>query len=200
MCPFRCDIDKYLRPERAKEIADALYAGAPFPCHQTTEPDEDEDGAGERLDTLRSAECAGALVTMEKEGFYGQHVRMAVGLGMYDPSTLKMDAPVYDSLGAWVASFYDIPTVVVPGPNGTTEVLEYEHCGVVGGDCEDPPGFMGSGGVMHSTEEPTCHPIDDCCSYCGNTMCTACRSTETSDLGDPVCVFCVEDEDEEETD
>lgn len=192
-CPFRCDIEPYLRPERVQEIADALYAGGAFPCHQTTEHVEDEEGNGEMLDTPRSAECAGALITMEKEGYEGQHARIGYRLGLYDPTTLDMDAPVYDSLSEWVHAVRGVPTVEVDG-----EVLEFEHCGVVGGDCEDPPGYAGGGGVMRSTEEPTCHPIEDCCSYCGNTMCSACRSEKTSDLGDPMCVYCAEDEDEDD--
>lgn len=195
-CPFRSDIDKYLRFERVQEIANSLYGGAEFPCHETTEHyDDPETGAMERIATERSAFCAGALITMEKEGHANQIMRVSERLGMYDPTRLDMEAPVYGSLGEWVASFTEIPTVTVTGPYGRVEVLEFEHCGVVGEDCEDPPGYMGSGGVMHSTEIPTCHPVDDCCCYCGNTACASCKSGDVDEDGNPICVFCKEDQD-----
>lgn len=191
-CPFRSDIDKYLRPERVAEIAESLYDGAEFPCHETTEHFEGEDGWEERLVTSTSAFCAGALITMEKEGFSNQMVRIGERLGLFNVEDLKMDSPVYDSLAEWVASFRESKTVEVSF-NGITEVLEMEHCGVVTEDCEDPPGYSMGGGVAHSTAEPTCHPIDDCCAHCGNTMCSACRAAENTEDGYPQCRYCVED-------
>lgn len=194
-CPFRSDIDKYLTPERVEEIADSLYGGADFPCHQTTvEVEDDETGFGDRVATLDSAFCAGALITMEKEGFSNQQVRIGERLGLYDPEALKMDAPVYGSLSDWVASYRTIPTVIVTNPDGTTETLEMEHCGVVGPDCEDPPGYSMGGGVAHSTSEPVCHPIEDCCGHCGNTACPSCKAAEDDEYGNPVCVYCAEDQ------
>lgn len=193
-CPFRSDIDKYLRFERVQEIANSLYQGAEFPCHQTTEHYEDPDtGAMERIVTSKSAFCAGALITMEKEGYSNQMVRISERLGMYDRENLDMEAPVYGSLAEWVASYVEVPTVTVEGPNGVVEVLEFEHCGVVGPECEDPPGYMGGGGVMHSTEVPTCNPIEDCCGYCGTPACTACKSDHVDEDGNPICVLCKEE-------
>lgn len=193
-CPFRSDIPKYLRPERAQEIADALYGGAEFPCHQTTETVEHEDGSETRERMATSAFCAGALITMEREGFSNQMVRISERLGLYDPEALKMDAPVYDSLAEWVDSYRETPTVTITHSDGTTEVLEMEHCGVVTEDCEDPPGYSMGGGVARSTIEPTCHPVDDCCNHCGNPMCTACRAGENTEHGYPQCRYCAEEE------
>ena len=198
-CPFRSDIPKYLRPERAQQIADSLYDGAEFPCHQTTEEVEDEDGMGERVATAKSAACAGALITMEKEGFSNQMVRIAERLGMYDHQALDMEAPVYGSLSEWVASYRETKTVEVTF-NGVTETLEYEHCGVVAQDCEDPPGYMMGGGVAESTDEPTCHPVDDCCVLCGSPVCSTCRAglyEPDNPSSPPVCVYCVEDSDDD---
>lgn len=196
-CPFRSDIPKYLREERVQEIADSLYDGAEFPCHETTEHVEGPDGWEERIAVPTSAFCAGALITMEKEGYSNQMVRIGERLGMFNVDDLIMDSPVYDSLEEWVASFRQIPTVTITNSDGTTETLEYEHCGVVAEDCEDPPGFAMGGGVARSTAEPTCNPIEDCCTHCGTTMCTACRAEDTED-GYPQCKYCAEDQDEDE--
>ncbi len=35
-CPFRTNVQPYLRPERAQEIARALRDGGEFPCHKTS--------------------------------------------------------------------------------------------------------------------------------------------------------------------
>lgn len=176
-CPFRSDIPKYLRPERAKEIADSLYAGAEFSCHQTTEEVEEEDGHVDRIATSKSAFCAGALITMEKEGFSNQMVRISERLGLFDPTALRMDAPVYDSLSEWVRSYREDESSLV-------------HCEVVAGDCEDPPGWSAGGGVIESTEDPQCDPEDGCVE-CGSAMCDACASGESNKYG-RICTYCAE--------
>lgn len=95
-CPFRKDITPFLRPERVREIQLSLVR-AEFPCHKTTEEQEDEEGNSERVATSDSIHCAGALILMEKEGRSSQMMRIAERLGMYDPSKLDMEAPVFDS-------------------------------------------------------------------------------------------------------
>jgi hypothetical protein len=66
-CPFRRDVKPYLRTERAEELA---YAATnpynTFPCHKTTEDDEEGDGS-ERLVTENTKECAGFLTLMANE-------------------------------------------------------------------------------------------------------------------------------------
>ena len=182
-CPFRSDIPKYLRPERAKEIADSLYRGAEFPCHQTTEEVEEEDGHAERVATAKSAFCAGALITMEKEGFSNQMVRISERLGLYDHTTLKMDAPVYDSLSEWVASYRE-----------DESEGDLVHCEVVAPDCEDPPGWSSGGGVALSTDDPQCDPEDGCVE-CGNAMCGACDSGKSNQYG-RICTYCAQESNE----
>jgi len=193
-CPFRSDVEPYIRPERAKEIADSLRSGANFTCHKTTvDPGDDEDGDSYRVDGPRARECAGALITMEKEGFSNQNVRIAERLGLYDPTRMNMDAPVYGSLAEWVKSYQDpVPTVTTP----EGEVLEFEHCGVVAQDCEDPAGFAMGGGVVSNDDPPTCNPLEGC-SYCGSPMCSACRASEDGEDG-PQCVYCAEDNEDDE--
>ena len=66
-CPFRNDITPYLHPARAEEIAyAALNPYQSFPCHKTTEYDEDSED-GDRRVTAGSKECAGFL-TLRTQG------------------------------------------------------------------------------------------------------------------------------------
>jgi hypothetical protein len=193
-CPFRSDIDPYLHPERAQEIAQTLLDGGSFHCHKTVDyterDDEPEDERGQGRVTADSQQCAGALATMERGGHIGQGARIAARLGLYDPDNLDPKAPVYGSLPEWVAAHRGGPrTVEFEG-----ETLEYAHCGVAGPGCEDPAGYAGGSGAYANMDEPTCHPIDDCCSFCGHTMCTACRAEDQD--GEPICVYCAEDDDE----
>jgi hypothetical protein len=188
-CPFRTDIEPYLRPDRAAEIASALRGGSIFSCHETTVPSEAEDGAmvpgpGDRF-------CAGAMATMEREGFANQTMRIAERLGFYDAAALKAnEQPVHPSLTAWVQSHYEVDTVVDPL---TGELLEYEHCGVVGESCEDPAGYGGFGGAHANADPPSCNPLRDNCMSCGDLACGECRSEEWDDRV-RLCRNCAEEE------
>lgn len=91
-CPFRKDVDPYLRPGRVREIERGLERGE-FPCHKTTV----SDGDGGMRATEDSVHCAGALILMVKEDRSSQMMRIAHRLGMFKPEELDMDAPVYDS-------------------------------------------------------------------------------------------------------
>lgn len=94
-CPFRNDVKPYIREDRVREIEDSLARGE-FPCHKTTEPDEDDEDGGRRA-TDDSIHCAGALILMVKEDRSSQMMRISHRLGMFDPEKLDMDAPIYDS-------------------------------------------------------------------------------------------------------
>jgi hypothetical protein len=195
-CPFRSDIPKYLTEDRARGIANSLRHGGSFPCHKTTELVEDDEGNEDLVETSRSKFCAGAAITMEKEGFSNQMIRVLERINHSDPTLLDMDAPVYASLTDWVRSYApDVPTVTTKDG----EVLPYEHCGVVGDDCVDPAGYGFGGGAVENDEEPTCNPLTDECCACGNLMCSECRSDRTED-GHALCVNCAEDYDDEDED
>jgi hypothetical protein len=187
-CPFRTDLEPYLRADRAREIAAALHDGGTFDCHKTVTYDDEPEDDGPRR-TGREQQCAGALIVMEREGTAGQATRIAGRLGLHDPDRLDLDAPVFDSLAEWVRAQDGgaVPTVEVDG-----EVLEYEHCGIVGPDCEDPAGYGGSGGVWENDDPPTCHPIDDVCGHCSAPVCTACRA----DRDEVLCADCADVEED----
>jgi hypothetical protein len=98
-CPFRSDRAPFLDRDRAQDIADSLEAGASFHCHRTLDYNA-EDGTPEITES--SKHCAGAMITMEREGKANQMMRIGERLGMYDRGLLDMHAPVHDSLGEWV--------------------------------------------------------------------------------------------------
>jgi hypothetical protein len=92
-CPFRADIPGYLTAGRVRSIERDLIRGE-FHCHKTTATIETEDGA-ERVSTPESIHCAGALILLEKLERPSQMMRISQRLGMYDPTTLDMDAPIF---------------------------------------------------------------------------------------------------------
>lgn len=58
-CPFRRDVKPFLRPERGEELA--YHAQNPynsFPCHKTTEADDESD---ESFCNEETKECAGFM-------------------------------------------------------------------------------------------------------------------------------------------
>ena len=100
LCPFRSDTKQLtVSPQRL-----AQFASGEFPCHQTAELQQDEDGEGGYMATDDSQHCAGLLIMLEKMGRPHQMMRIAERLGMYDASKLNMDAPVHESLAKGVAA------------------------------------------------------------------------------------------------
>jgi hypothetical protein len=66
-CPFRRDVKPFLHPERAWEIASvAENPYSSFPCHKTTEHDEDGDESF-LVDRGSEKECAGMLTIRANE-------------------------------------------------------------------------------------------------------------------------------------
>ena len=105
-CPFRNDRPAFLTASRVEEITDAiLKEDKTFACHQTLsgEWDEDEDGneagyRGGKGDQM----CAGALVMIEKTGARNQMTQIAERIGLWDPSKLDMDSPVFPTARAMI--------------------------------------------------------------------------------------------------
>lgn len=191
-CPFRADRKFDLRPERAKQFADDLANGSGFNCHKTVDFGDPASDEPVQIVKDQTNWCAGALITMEKSGIQNQQVKIAGRLGLYDPTRLDMDAPVYPSLSAWVASYRDedqVQTVEIDG-----ELVEFEHCGVVAEDCEDPAGYMSGGGAMENSDPGTCNPLTDNCQHCGANCCAACTA-EVDEDGNKTCVHCAEEPD-----
>ena len=112
MCPFRSDKPFPLRGSRAEEIAENLESGAEFHCHKTvdyTEAYDDDDNPAEGKTVETTKVCAGALITMEKAGQPNQMMRIAERLGLYDYTSMNLEAPVYDSLDEWVEHMHMNP-------------------------------------------------------------------------------------------
>jgi hypothetical protein len=65
-CPYRKDVKPFLHPQRGEELA--YHSTNPyntFPCHKTTEYDEEYD---DMVVTQKSKECAGFLTLQIVEG------------------------------------------------------------------------------------------------------------------------------------
>lgn len=195
-CPFRNDRFFYLGADRARQIARSIRSGGSFSCHKTTEYRPIDDNGGEDMvATSASKFCGGALATLEREGQPNQIMRIADRLGLYDPTKLDPDAPVFDSLDEWLAQYdEDVPTVTDPE---TGETVPYDHCEVVAEDCEDPAGYAAGGGAYRSADPPTCNPLEDVCAGCGRMACASCRSDQWDDEI-KLCVVCAADEDPED--
>jgi hypothetical protein len=192
-CPFRTDVEPYLRAERAREIALSIQTGGEFPCHTTTVLVEDEQGEQQLADDpARSRVCAGALGVQVRSGELNQMTRIAERLGVFDPERLDTSA-VYPSFLAFTRANRDAdpqhtaPTVTDPR---TGEELPFEHCGVVDDDCEDPAGFLIGGAATDNSDEPTCNPLTDTCEGCGNLACGGCRSPQWDDADGKFCTVC----------
>lgn len=78
-CPFRNDgYGVFLRQGRATEIAKEILDDKYFPCHKHVYA-----GATNPI-------CRGALTMLEKQGvdvFKVNHVRMAAGMGLWEPNS-----------------------------------------------------------------------------------------------------------------
>lgn len=196
-CPFRTDVDPYLRAGRAEEIARSLHEGAEFPCHETTVTVETEDGDTARVEGPRSRFCAGAMATMEREGNPNQMLRIAERLGLYDQEKAAAARKlVYRSLSDWVMAHVRAENPVPTVTDSEGNVLEFEHCGIVADDCEDPAGYAVGGSAMENTDEPTCNPLTDECEGCAKPACPSCRSAEWGPDGQ-WCVYCFNEDAED---
>lgn len=96
-CPFRSDQPGYLRPDRAREIAETVLAGGLFACHKTTISSEDEDGECEMTEGPDTQECGGAVVFAAKHGRSSQlsRVMARLGVSVAEPNMLT---PVFDTV------------------------------------------------------------------------------------------------------
>lgn len=66
-CPFRRDVTPFLHPARAEELAySACNPFNNFPCHKTTEYNEEYD---DMVETEASLTCAGWLTLQAAEGY-----------------------------------------------------------------------------------------------------------------------------------
>lgn len=161
-CPFRTDVPGYLRRARAEEIAHSIVNGASFPCHKTTEEDEDE---GTRHATPVSQMCAGAMIVLERMERPNQIMRIAERTHVYDHERLDMTAPVHMTLAQFVWHHGE-------------EEDQGEPCSVSGPGCLAPAGFLVGGTAVPSAVEPD---ATEPCPECGEYVCEACECYCQSD-------------------
>lgn len=180
-CPFRKDVPVYLRLDRRRQIANSLVVdGQEFWCHETTDwTDEEIEGDDEYTQKGREEICAGAAISLHRDGGSTQLMRIAERISNVD-------------LDKMTAKFPDVWTVreFMSLAEGSTadaivieeDVADIETCSVVGPDCLAPAGYLGTGGgVVHGTEA-----AENRCSLCGEPVCDNCMD------GD-VCLDCSEE-------
>lgn len=107
-CPFRSDRFAFLTPARAKDIGAAVaHKDQTFTCHKTIDYslwDEEDDPEGENRGRGEGEQmCAGALLFIENVNPGGNYmVRLAQAVGLYDPTKLRRDVPVFATLKAFI--------------------------------------------------------------------------------------------------
>jgi hypothetical protein len=106
-CPFRTDIEPFLRPARVKEIIRTLLdQQGTFQCHNTVDYSKtDENGEVDSIvaaSSDKAQHCAGAMILLEHMNRPNQMMRICERIGQYDRRKLDMDAPVYTSAMAMV--------------------------------------------------------------------------------------------------
>ena len=174
-CPFRTDIDGYLRGDRVREICESLFQGASFPCHKTTEDWEDDDGETDLIETENSQQCAGAEIFLAKQGMSTQMGRIAERLGM-KVAKLNMKAPVCGSVSEMLRI------------HGDDEDDDRECCSVCDQDCEAPAGYMVGDGIL-----PGEGNADYTCCECGEPVCGACSQQKSKRGKERICNLCSEE-------
>lgn len=88
-CPF---LKRYAKSYGLRKLK--AFASGEFPCHQTAEVVEDDEGGSSFEPTEKSQHCAGALIFNEKRDQPHQMMRICERLGMYDRTKLDMKAKV----------------------------------------------------------------------------------------------------------
>lgn len=174
-CPFRNDRDGYLTRGRAIEIAISVLKGQSFPCHKTTEHDDDE---GEVVYTGKETQCAGAEIFAAHQGCSSQMARISDRIGE-TVSELDMDAPVFQR-----ASELADAQGSAPAPN-TSNGSTGEPCSVVNLNCTAPAGIGYGNGVVDCDDSSAEH----WCPSCGEAVCDACSVDHS---GERLCYFCDE--------
>lgn len=101
-CPFVVANKFPLSKARKKEIMRSIYLqDQSFPCHETTEEYEDENGGIDLIATKRSQHCAGAMIVLEKAGKPNQMMRIAERLRVYDHTKLDMSVETV-TVNSWL--------------------------------------------------------------------------------------------------
>jgi hypothetical protein len=70
--------------------------------HQTTEYVENEDGDGDMACVASTQQCAGAMIFLLKQNRPNVAMRLACAIGDLDLDVLDLEAPVADSVEAFV--------------------------------------------------------------------------------------------------
>ena len=176
-CPFRKDVPIYLRQSRREEIAQHLYDGIWFPCHNTVEYHDEDDH-----DTSKAKSCAGAVKALALVGGTTQMDRIAERLGMGSIERTADHKIETWPLNDWVR--------LAEGATGDEPVWEIEEeietCCTVNAGCLAPAGYLtGSGGVQEGLVA-----ADGRCTMCDEALCSNCADSQGR------CGMCTEEDED----
>jgi hypothetical protein len=99
-CPFRINVPRYIRREKAANIDRSLQNDGHFPCHETV------DYSTVPPSTEESKICFGAALYLENAVQGGcrnnYNFRLAMMRGDFHPSDLRKDENIYDSSESFI--------------------------------------------------------------------------------------------------
>lgn len=165
-CPFRTDVPNYLRAGRRVEIATAIANGYGFPCHETTEHHEDDEGNSERVATQESKFCAGAIKAALAAGGVPQDLRIMARLGFIDLDAIEANGAECWNLTAWASPHRG-------NGDGRPADDEGEPCSYSGPRCKAPAGHLIDGIAV-----PGDVMADNGCGECGDALCDECITAD----------------------
>lgn len=99
-CPFRTDVTPYIRVQYLKQVLADRHV---FVCHKTVDYSHFDKGRK----TSDTQPCAGFLICMQHDNKKNDLMQLAERLGLYDPSKMNMDAPVYKGAAAAIKAHED---------------------------------------------------------------------------------------------
>ena len=95
-CPFRSDVLFPLSRSRRQDILDSIFQNGDFPCHKTTEFNDD----GKIINIGKTKRCIGVAIFLEKYRIDGGlranlAFRMALCFKEFTLSELDLNYPIY---------------------------------------------------------------------------------------------------------
>lgn len=102
-CPFIKGTTMVLQPGRMEGIVETLQSDYNvFPCHKTTQHDEDSDGNPITVPHDKEQACMGALAYMyQHHGVIPVMARLAIRFGELNPKTIEVNFKKLEEPGKW---------------------------------------------------------------------------------------------------
>lgn len=102
-CPFLKGTNMELSPGRMEGIVEHLQSDYNvFPCHKTTQHDEDEEGESITVPNDKEQACMGSIAYMQKHhGVLPVLARLAIRAGTLSHATIEINCNSLEEPGKW---------------------------------------------------------------------------------------------------